>query len=391
MVPSLLIFPMALPRPVRKIFFWLHLTGGLTAGLFILLMATTGFLLTYERQILDWQDGYHLPLPQEARTQSLESLVTKVILAHAKAPAPTILVEEGFGEPIAFALGKEKTIYVNPHTGQMLGEGSPRSRAFFSFVTGLHRWLALEGTQRDTGKAITGAACLFFTFLVISGLIIWWPRHWSWISLKRILLFQPRLHGPARDWNWHNVIGFWCCVPLLIITLSGLTIAYPWATNLLYRIAGSEPPPPKTASAGGGKGRTAPSPAPTSFAGLDQAFNIAKDKVPGWESMLIRLPSDAQAPATFTISESHRGRPDKKTQLMVKLATGEVAGWEPFSSYSRGKQWRFWTRWLHTGEAGGFLGQTLAGASALGAIFLVWTGFALSWRRLTKWRGRTVR
>jgi uncharacterized iron-regulated membrane protein len=36
---------------------------------------------------------------------------------------------------------------------------------------------------------------------------------------------------------------------------------------------------------------------------------------------------------------------------------------------------------IHTGEAGGILGQSVAFTGCLGAVVLVWTGFALAWRR----------
>ncbi|WNZ58636.1 PepSY domain-containing protein [Myxococcus sp. MxC21-1] len=38
-------------------------------------------------------------------------------------------------------------------------------------------------------------------------------------------------------------------------------------------------------------------------------------------------------------------------------------------------------RFLHTGEALGLLGQLVAAIASLGGVFLVYTGFALSWRR----------
>ena len=56
--------------------------------------------------------------------------------------------------------------------------------------------------------------------------------------------------------------------------------------------------------------------------------------------------------------------------------------WEPFASQSLGRRLRSWGRWVHTGEAGGLLGQTLAGLASAGAAVLVWTGCALAWRRL---------
>jgi uncharacterized iron-regulated membrane protein len=36
---------------------------------------------------------------------------------------------------------------------------------------------------------------------------------------------------------------------------------------------------------------------------------------------------------------------------------------------------------LHTGEAGGFMGQFIAMVVSAGACLLVWTGFAMAWRR----------
>lgn len=371
---------MSLPRVVRKTFFWLHLSAGLSAGLIILLLGITGTLLTYERQILGWFDGYKISVPQGRAPMPLEALALKMIAGHPD-PALTVITREaGPEQPFVFTFGREKQLFINPYTSEVLGEGSPQLRGFFSFVTGLHRWLALQGDQRETGKTITGASSLFFLFLILSGLWLWWPKRWTWQHLKRTVLFQSRLHGPARDWNWHNVLGFWLCLPLLIITLTGAIMSYDWANHLLHRLAGTPPPPAKTA------GNASKTTAPLSLVGLNQAWSLAEAKVADWQSINVRLPANPAGIVTFTISESHRGRADLKSQLMVHLKTGEAQAYETFSSYPRGKQWRFWVRWIHTGEAGGVWGQTLAGIAALGAVFLVWTGFALAWRRFKRRR-----
>jgi uncharacterized iron-regulated membrane protein len=54
---------------------------------------------------------------------------------------------------------------------------------------------------------------------------------------------------------------------------------------------------------------------------------------------------------------------------------------EGFADLSAGRQLRSWTRFLHTGQALGWGGQFIAGLACLGGCFLVYTGFALSWRR----------
>ncbi|MQA31020.1 MAG: hypothetical protein GEU82_14510 [Luteitalea sp.] len=67
--------------------------------------------------------------------------------------------------------------------------------------------------------------------------------------LKPIVWFRRTSTARARDFNWHNAIGFWCLIPIVIMTLSGAVISYPWASNLVYRLTGS----PVPAARGGGR------------------------------------------------------------------------------------------------------------------------------------------
>jgi uncharacterized iron-regulated membrane protein len=83
---------------------------------------------------------------------------------------------------------------------------------------------------------------------------------------------------------------------------------------------------------------------------------------------------------TFSVTAGDRGRPDLRAQLSFDRATG-AAKWEGYADQSPGRRLRTWARWTHTGEAAGFLGQTVAGLVSAGAALLVWTGFALAWRR----------
>jgi uncharacterized iron-regulated membrane protein len=46
---------------------------------------------------------------------------------------------------------------------------------------------------------------------------------------------------------------------------------------------------------------------------------------------------------------------------------------------------------VHTGEYYGLIGQTIAMIVSAGAVVLVWTGLALTWRRFTAWRRRSPR
>ena len=137
---------------------------------------------------------------------------------------------------------------VDAYTGEVLGEANQGVRTFFRTVTEWHRWFGAKPDKRSTPRAITGAANLAFLGLVISGLYLWMPRQWTWRHVQPVLWFRGRLTGKARDFNWHNVIGFWSAVPLFFIVISGAVMSYPWANNLIYTLTGDKPPRRRPAS-----------------------------------------------------------------------------------------------------------------------------------------------
>ncbi|MCA9396217.1 MAG: PepSY domain-containing protein, partial [Candidatus Omnitrophica bacterium] len=67
--------------------------------------------------------------------------------------------------------------------------------------------------------------------------------------------------------------------------------------------------------------------------------------------------------------------------MTVSPSSGDIQKWEPYSEQSLGRRLRGWVKPLHTGEAAGLAGQVLSSLAAFGWIVLVYTGFALAWRR----------
>jgi uncharacterized iron-regulated membrane protein len=242
---------------------------------------------------------------------------------------------------------------------------------------------------------VTGACNLAFLFIVLSGLYLWWPDQWSRSVLRSIVLFRSGLRGRARDFNWHNVIGFWCCLPLAVVVASAVPISYPWANDLVYRVVGDEPParPSGAGPRSAGERRSSEPDRSLDLAGLDTLWGRAEQQVPDWQSISVRLPSSSSAPWTLSIDTSRTGavRPDKRSQLTLDPRNGEVVRFEPYSSQSRGRRVRTWMRFLHTGEALGFVGQGIAGIASTGAAVLVWTGLALACRRFLAWLARRAR
>ncbi len=368
-------------KRLRKIVFWCHLPVGVIAGVVILIMCVTGVLLAYEKQITAWADtrGYRSgPPAAEARHLPIETLVAKA--REARGTNPTAITLKSDPEaPAEIGFGREATLFVNPYSGRVLGEGSQRARSFFRGVTDWHRWLGAKGDNRNVARAITGACNLGFLFLVTSGFYLWWPRNWNLKAVRNVTWFRRGLPAKARDFNWHNTIGFWCAPALFVIVISAVVISYTWAGNLVYRIVGEAPPAPR---ANQPTQNTPSADAPTQ---LNAAWLVAEQQVTDWRSISLQLPTSVSAPLTFNIDSGTGGQPQKRAQLVLDRTTGAVTRWEPFSSYTRGRQLRSILRFTHTGEVVGIPGQTIAGIVSLGGAVLAFTGLALAFRRFYAW------
>jgi uncharacterized iron-regulated membrane protein len=375
-------------KKLRRILFWCHLPVGVVAGLVILNMCVTGVLLTYEKQITSWADtrGYRSGPPAGGQRLPIETLLARAREARSTPPTAITLKSDPLA-PAEIAFGREAALFVNPYTGSIYGEGSQRVRSFFRGVTEWHRWLGAKGDNRNVARAITGACNLGFLFLVMSGFYLWWPRSWNLKALRSVTWFRRGLPSKARDFNWHNVIGFWSAVPLFIVVLSAVVISYTWAGNLVYRLVGETPPAPRVnqASTAGANNNKPEAAVPTN---MNSAWLRAEQQVGDWQSMTMQLPASATTQLTFNIDKSNGGQPQNRAQLVLDRASGNVVRWEPFSSYSRGRRLRSILRFAHTGEVAGIFGQTIAGIVSAGGAFLAWTGLAMALRRFLAWLTR---
>ena len=410
---------------VRKILFWIHLVCGVAASAVILIMSVTGVLLTYQRQMTTWADmrTYRSdPPPPDAARLPVDVMVATAATERTADAPMTVTLRSDPRAPASVALG-QRTLLVNPYTGEVLGEGAPGVRAFFRSVTEWHRWLAASAANRATARGITGAANLAFLIIVLSGPFLWWPKRLTWTQIRNIAWFRGGLPPKARDFNWHNTLGIWSAIPLVVIVGSGVVMSYPWANNLVYRVNGEQPPAPggRGADPGGGRGgdprgggregridgsgvgrdrwtgsggiagassRDAAAAVIPKHQPLDTLIATAAQQRPEWRTIAVRLPVP-RGPVALTIDEGNGGQPHKRGTLTVDATTGAIVRWEGQAELSAGRRARTWLRFSHTGEVYGMVGQTVAGLASLAGAILVYTGVAMSLRRLRAWRRRS--
>jgi PepSY-associated transmembrane protein len=167
------------------------------------------------------------------------------------------------------------------------------------------------------------------------------------------MTFRRGLLGRARDFNWHNAIGFWMCWPLIVIATCSTAMSYQWANNLVCSLSGSSVPPANVAPRV--TETQAMSKEDFKIAGWNALCALAEQKMPGWQTITLRIPTERSPNISFQIDTGDGGRPDKRAQLVLNRDTGDEVRWEPFPSHSAGRKIRLWMRFAYTGEAGGIL------------------------------------
>jgi uncharacterized iron-regulated membrane protein len=376
--------------PFRRILFWAHLSCALAAGVFIFAMSITGALLTYEHQMVDRaarrnhvQTGDGQPLDADR----LAALAPQ----GPQAGRPSLVFEADPQAPVTISRGREGSVLLNPQDGSVITDASAGTREFFRVVENWHR--RLGGDNSSTRASLIDYGNLLFLFIVASGVYLWMPHVWRWRNLRGLMFLQSRyVNAKVRDFNWHHVFSFWMLIPLFVISLSGAVMSFDWANRLLFSAYGEEAPVRRNAGAPAADARPAgnrsddPGIAALSpRASLESLRQAAIAQTPGWNRLT--MPLEATGPhveISLELASTER-RPPRQT-VVLSTADASVIRVQPpqVSVQSPGQRARSWMRFAHTGEQYGIVGQTVAGIASLAACVLVYTGFALAWRRLIR-------
>ncbi len=111
-------------------------------------------------------------------------------------------------------------------------------------------------------------------------------------------------------------------------------------------------------------------------------FAAARSITPYWHTITLNVVRDANAPVQASIDEGSGGQPQERAQYALNRDTGAVVKSTTFANGTLGQRLRAFVRFGHTGEYYGWAGQAVAAIASLGACLLVYTGLALSLRRL---------
>lgn len=361
---------------LRTIIFWSHLIIGLIAGLVVFILCLTGGILAFELQLVDYLERDSRARPPAPAAELLPP--ADILASAAKLSRKRPLHIEWASHPdmpVRVRTDKRHVLLFNGYTGEFISEGATGLREFMGWVTDLHVSL----TAKITGHWIVAAGNTAFVFIILSGLWLWWPRKWRWKPLRNSIALRFDVKGKARDWNWHNALGFWFLLPLLFISLTGFDMS--WRTvDTWWRRVGGDLMGPSHATA-------AILPAKI-HAGetWHQWLSTVQQHQPGWRSIVLQGNGTPDKHGIIALQVLHGTFRHVRDMISVKMNTqsGQITVQPQWSAGDGPSRARSIVRLGHTGEIVGIGGQIFAFLSCLAGLILVYTGFALSWRRFVR-------
>ena len=195
-----------------------HFYAGLFVAPVMILLALTGIIYLFKPQLDPLLYDHLLNVTPAHHSLSADEQLSRVQATypqgHISQYLPPVNPERS-GQFVINNGGRELNVFINPYTGQVLGEQDAKLN-LQAVARALHGELMI-GTL---GDRLVELAAGWGVVLVVSGLYLWWPRGQSAAGI-----LWPRLNRRGRLlWrDFHAVTGFWGAALLLFMLISGMT------------------------------------------------------------------------------------------------------------------------------------------------------------------------
>lgn len=375
----------------KKTVLFLHRWLGITSGLLVVILSLTGCLFVFHQEISNWvrHDTFYADgVPANHQTLPIGKLQNKVKEALDVNHLPyglrtykdpnhnwsAMLYKGGVDSWTYFGSMKVyKTAYINPYTGQIEGIVNEKED-FFQIMKGLH-WSLLLATP--IGQPITVWGTVIFIVMLISGMILWWPKRWS--KAERQKSFKIKWGSSWRRVNYdlHNVLGFYFLILSLIIAFTGLYWYFPSAKKSLHFLGTSEY---KLPSGPAEKIISAPPDSSALSNPMEVVYAKAWSEYPKAHSIALIAPTDTQGTIQAAV------RPDGDTYysnstLEFDRYSAELLAANRYSDQNAGEKLASMNYDIHVGAIGGVPGKIIAFFASLVCGSLPITGFIIWWDR----------
>ncbi|NCI46532.1 PepSY-associated TM helix domain-containing protein [Sediminibacterium soli] len=214
---------------LKKIIGLIHLWLGLSSGLVVLFLGITGCILAFQLEIESVTKPY-----QYVKEKGEKLLPPSVIKPIAEKEVPgkhphSVNYQEGKAAQVFFyGEGYFHIVYINPYTGAVQ-RTVDMSRDFFRIVIAGHYnlWLPVS-----IGQPIVATATLVFFVMMVTGIILWWPKNKA--ARRQRFSIKWTVRWRRKNYDLHNVLGFYMSWVSIFIAITGLVMGFQWFAKAMY-------------------------------------------------------------------------------------------------------------------------------------------------------------
>ncbi len=343
----------------RKSWLKIHLWLGLTLSIPLLIISITGAFLAFSPQIDRLQYTESITNEKTKELLPAQAVLASVFKEYPNAVVVQIVFQVSNADPWILDLreqdGKKHRnfrVYVDPYSGKI--KSSLKTQSITHFLEDIHCRFFIG----KKGKFIVGTFALLLLITTIVGIILWFPLRKG--SLKRWVRKNDIL-------SWHNNFGIGVSVLILIVTVTGLTMAFPQTVStILYKVTFSKriPKPPKSLIL---------QPKSESISHL-QAIGIVKNEYPNYSIRKVKIPNNVSGAFVFNLSESDDLYTQGWHRVCVDQYSGKFVEYLDESTFSSINSYLKIKKYIHTGELFGFPGQILWAICILAIPIIIITG-----------------
>lgn len=348
---------------LRKLASKLHLYLGLAAFLILIPIGLTGAVLVFHDEIDALQIPELVRVEPEGTRVPVEDAARAASEAFPESEIERLELPSEAEEPYEVIFRSDRTAYVNPYDGQLLGSHLPHET-----VTGLLFEIHVTLLAGERGKQIVGLVGLLLLALGVTGVILWWRGTGK---IRRGLTVKWKGSGRRVNYDLHGALGIYAVLPLMVVAFTGAGLVfYSTFEQAAHSLTGTPEPPEPPAST------CCPDPEPPS---LDALVESAQATFPEARPARIEFPVGPEGAYRVRLKHPEEVHPIGLTMVYLDRYSGEVLQSSSALEVPAAQGFGYWFYPLHIGSFGGLGVRLLYVLIGLAPVVLAVTG-VLIWQ-----------
>lgn len=361
-------------KPLKKLNAWLHLWLGLASGIVVIILGITGCILVFEQEIRSLSSPWlHVEMPAKGTYLPPSELYKEVKKALPEKEIRSVWYH-GANRTAHFSINdSDSMVYVNPYTAKIVAMVDHED--FFHEIDEGHRHLWLPP---NIGRPIVGWATFIFFILLVTGLILWWPKNLKKSNIEKSFKVKWRAKFKRVNYDLHNVLGFYSMLLALLMAITGLIMSFSWFNKGVYWLTGGDNNQSKPKEE-----LFEPSKLPM-LGQVDKVWRKVQDEiaVDNKDQIIVSFPDHDDDPiyaCTDMVNGHWRDLYFKQTDLSLTNSTKAKMADLPLADKVRKLNYT-----LHVGAFAGLFSKTIYFLASLICASLPITGFYIWWGKRKK-------